>query len=951
MKVCAVILLAALALPAVRLGPVHQFGGSDAETVVAMARDSSGNLFVTGQTNSYDFPANVLQTHPGGSTLWRASSSGVTALYGHRAAQVFSVAIDRAHPGVVLAWTSRGLLRSTDFGDTWSGVATGLPAPNGGRLAIDPRDGRSVYLATSATGIFKSTDGGATWVASNTGISANRAGLYPDQIALDPANPSVLLTTDAFDQGTMYRSTDGAATWQVQSFAVQSVVFDPRHAGTAWGLSGGTVFRSLDDGVTWSAVVTPAQKAQYLTVDAGGSVYYASYGYGYGVTVTTDGGASWINHPIYANVNGLGADPDTGTVYAATDTGVLASSDRFATTSRIAISLAVSGLAVTAAQGTLFVASAQASSDAYVMKIDASGNLIWATYLGGSRGEFATGLAVDIAGNVYVLGQTGSADFPVSSGAMASGQGFGNFLVKISGSGALIYSATFMDGGAAAGLAVDASGSAFVAGTGTNYIGGSIFSVAVPYPIACKVDGAATQMLYCTKMDRGRAYAIATAPDGSAYLGGDGAIWKLNPSGSVVWQKTIAGSTMQVLKVDSNGLLYAAGSTTSATFPATPGAFQQQFNGYKQLIAGLMVAYSNDHGFVLRMADTGDILNATLLEGENWDHVLALTLDGTGDVTVGGVTASNSFPLAGAFQMRFAYYTGFVARLSGDLSTLLFSTYVGDARNFQVSGVAVEDDGSVRFAGDTSNLSSYFGGTSTLATSSDAFVAELDPVAPAPPQIRGVLNTASQVGTRIAPNQSITVAADGAGQDAEVLIDDDAVPVLSSAQGQIVASIPVDRSVTAASQVRVRSGGQVSDALLVAGATSAPAIYTRDLSGHGEALVWHEDGTLNGPDNPASPGSVIAIACTGVGHLTFDGDYAVTDVPVSVYVDGFYASGVDAHMVQIPGIPGDTYVIRVKVPDPGFKIPPVVSLTLNIGGRSNVSGILSQADVGISIQQ
>ena len=75
--------------------------------------------------------------------------------------------------------------------------------------------------------------------------------------------------------------------------------------------------------------------------------------------------------------------------------------------------------------------------------------------------------------------------------------------------------------------------------------------------------------------------------------------------------------------------------------------------------------------------------------------------------------------------------------------------------------------------------------------------------------------------------------------------------------------------------------------------------------------------------------------------------------PVSVYVDGFYANGVDAHMLSLPGIPGQTYVIRVRVPDPqipGFKLPALVSLTLNIGGASNASGILSQPDVALSIR-
>jgi len=447
-------LVSVVGLPAaVRLGYVHQLGGNAAETVAAMTRDSAGNLYVTGKTYSYDFPASVLQLHPGGSNLWRAAGLGAapSPIYSHLASNVFSIA-DRAHPGVIFLWTNRGLLRSGDYGNTWTANSSGLPDPRGGMLAIDPRDGRNLYPAAPASGIFKSTDAGATWTTSNAGIAANRAGYFPDQIFLDPWNPAVLFASDGFDFPKLYRSADAGASWQLQSAAIRSVAFDTRHAGLAYGAGSSQLLRSVDDGATWSALNAPASSFSYVATDSGGSVYYTSPSFVSGVTVSRDGGVTWTNQQVNGYVSALAADPDSPAVYVATDSQVLASADGFATTSRVSVPTPVSlfGLAPSTdphAPDQLFAGAASSTSDAYAMKLDASGNPVWATYLGGSQDDAGTGIAVDGAGNVYVAGTTNSSDFPATPGALTPNSGAGNFVAKISGDGRLVYSATFTDGG------------------------------------------------------------------------------------------------------------------------------------------------------------------------------------------------------------------------------------------------------------------------------------------------------------------------------------------------------------------------------------------------------------------------------------------------------------------------------------------------------------------------
>lgn len=59
--------------------------------------------------------------------------------------------------------------------------------------------------------------------------------------------------------------------------------------------------------------------------------------------------------------------------------------------------------------------------DAFIMKLAPGGrSIVYSTYLGGSRYEYAEGIAVDASGRAHVVGKTGSVDFPVTPGAADS---------------------------------------------------------------------------------------------------------------------------------------------------------------------------------------------------------------------------------------------------------------------------------------------------------------------------------------------------------------------------------------------------------------------------------------------------------------------------------------------------------------------------------------------------
>ena len=78
------------------------------------------------------------------------------------------------------------------------------------------------------------------------------------------------------------------------------------------------------------------------------------------------------------------------------------------------------------------------SDDAFVAKLNAAGSaLVYSTYLGGSGLDVGNGIAVDSAGNAYVIGITASGDFPLAS-ALQGAFGGGTedaFVTKLDGAG------------------------------------------------------------------------------------------------------------------------------------------------------------------------------------------------------------------------------------------------------------------------------------------------------------------------------------------------------------------------------------------------------------------------------------------------------------------------------------------------------------------------------------
>jgi len=110
----------------------------------------------------------------------------------------------------------------------------------------------------------------------------------------------------------------------------------------------------------------------------------------------------------------------------------------------------------------------QGAGDVFVTKLAANGDsLLYSTYLGGSGADYGSGIAVDGAGSAYVTGDTLSTDFPAQDSYQTDQGGGDAFVTKLAPSGGAFLYSTYLGGSLmdrGKGIAVDGAGSAYATG-------------------------------------------------------------------------------------------------------------------------------------------------------------------------------------------------------------------------------------------------------------------------------------------------------------------------------------------------------------------------------------------------------------------------------------------------------------------------------------------------------
>lgn len=607
--------------------------GNGQVTATGIAVDSSGNAHVTGQTSASNFPTvNGLKTTSNffktsdAAVSWNNRNSGLVG-------EVRAIAIAPSNANTIYVGSTDGVYRSIDGGTTWTKtLSTGLPTFTFlTAMAVSPTNA-SLIFAGSSSGFFKSTDGGNTWIQVSV---SPQFFSNANSIVFDPSTPATIYV----GQGNgVFKSTDSGSTWVAQNnFGVpgtpniQVVAINPTTPQTIYaGSSSNGIFRSTNGGGIWSPINTGLGGSNPLNITSiaidpsNTSTIYTGSGFGGVINKSTNGGTSWapVTNGVPNNFFISAMVATSSAVYAASQNGGVIKTVNGGTLWTSANNGLWSGNVNTLVRhpsnaSVLYAGtSTDTSRDAYVTKLNASGSgLLFSTLVGGGSEEDGNDIAVDGSGNIYVVGQTSSSNFPIVNAAQSTittncSKGF---VTKLNPAVPSFVYSTFLGGNACDvvnSVAADASGNAYVTGTTSSS----------DFPTA-----------------------NAFQPELAGQFGNDAFVTKFTPAGAFVYSTYLGGSNFDGgfgIAADATGAAYVTGVTNSSNFP-TQNPIQTK-SGF------------NDDAFVTKINSNGSALvYSTFLGGSSTDSARAIAVDSALNVYVTGFTDSNEFPITqGALRTR-----------------------------------------------------------------------------------------------------------------------------------------------------------------------------------------------------------------------------------------------------------------------------------------------------------
>ncbi|MBP8032991.1 MAG: SBBP repeat-containing protein [Bacteroidia bacterium] len=256
--------------------------------------------------------------------------------------------------------------------------------------------------------------------------------------------------------------------------------------------------------------------------------------------------------------------------------------------------------------------------DIFILKFAASGALLWSTYYGGSGQDHGNAITVDSNDNIFVTGATSSSDFPILNAGTyfqslnsTSGGGQDVYILKFDSNGnrlwATYYGGTNTD--IAYSIAVDLNNNVFITG----------FSLSPDFPT----------------LNSGTYFQGLNASYDDVF------ILKFDNIGNQLWATFYGGTEGErglSITTDLFGNVFVTGHTNSPDLPIlnTGGtAFFQPFSG----------ATSQLDLFIAKFNNNGALLWATFYGGTSYDVGYSVITDQSGNVFIGGETASINFPV------------------------------------------------------------------------------------------------------------------------------------------------------------------------------------------------------------------------------------------------------------------------------------------------------------------
>ncbi|MFC0875784.1 SBBP repeat-containing protein [Saccharicrinis sp. FJH2] len=317
--------------------------------------------------------------------------------------------------------------------------------------------------------------------------------------------------------------------------------------------------------------------------------------------------------------------------------------------------------------------------DAYVVKIDINTNkIIWATYIGGTSVDYLGDMEIDNQGNVYIIGNTLSSDFPTSENAYdrnfngASGGNHGDlYIAKLSNDGSRLLFSTYLGGSGTESyenLELDKYGNIYVCSSTSS----------TDYPITPN--------------------ALNNSFNGynsGSYLA-DIAISKFSNQGKLLYSTYFGGRGNETGKliIDDDLNMILAGQSSSNDLPVTDGSY---------FTSSDTTSGRNGANLFLAVIDSSGkrINHCTYLKGNSPGFINTVIFKDDKNLLLGGSTTSSDLPVSkNAFQKEYHNdQDAFVMEYSLVNNKVNYCTYIGGSNKDICTSIAKTNDGNLLITG------------------------------------------------------------------------------------------------------------------------------------------------------------------------------------------------------------------------------------------------------------
>jgi photosystem II stability/assembly factor-like uncharacterized protein len=248
----------------------------------------------------------------------------------------------------------RGVYRTSDGGKTWKRVLFVGKTAGIADLSMDPADARVLYAAVwehlrhpwaldqfgPASGVYKSSDGGDSWMRIDTGLP-KRIGKIGVAVSAHSDTLYSIVQADPNSESGIYRSDDAGRHWRlvnserpltVRAFYYQKLFTDPKDPDKVW-IPNISLYRTTDGGKTFTRIAAPHGDHHEMWIDPQEPSIVAEASDG-GASISLDDGATWSTIDNQATGQFYRLSADNGfpyRIYAAqqddTTVGILSRSD------------------------------------------------------------------------------------------------------------------------------------------------------------------------------------------------------------------------------------------------------------------------------------------------------------------------------------------------------------------------------------------------------------------------------------------------------------------------------------------------------------------------------------------------------------------------------------------------------------------------------------------------